>query len=236
MVLIFRLCGIWHDARSSALYRAYAVLLHLVGTFLYTVALCAGCVAQTSVVGRINASGMTLTLVAFNVKLVNLYAHMRTVRQVLDDTERFVLNAAAGELDSVRRSQRRFTAVAGAYYVMASTAGMSAYVSAWLTGTLPFDARFAPLLDDASIASGQGGQYVAVYVFQVAGMVMLCLLNLSTELFLSYLVHLLAVRMAVVGGRLRRLGWAEAGHGERVRAACRRKLVECVRAHQNILR
>lgn len=231
MVFVFRLFGVWHTARSPVLYTVYAALLHLVGTVLYTLALCAGCVAQTTVTGRINASGMTLTVVALTVKLANIYAHMPLVQLLLADTEQFALVAAAGEPAVVRRSRRRFTAVAFAYYGMANAAALTAFVSAWFTHKLPFDARFAPLLDDASIASGQGAQYLTVYAFQVAGMVMLCALNITLELFFCYVVHLLAVRMELVGGRIRRLGW----QGE-APATCRRQLVQCVRAHQNILR
>lgn len=258
MVLIFRCFGIWHTARSSLAYRAYAVALHLVFTVLYTVAMCAGLWAQRTLVDRITASGMTLTLVALNVKLANLYAHMRTVQRVLEDSERFqVHNDVAGggggggvdavvgvELRLVRGGQRRFAAVLCAYYAMANAAGVAAYVSAWSARKLPFAARYGGLLAVSTDAAGGGDivagerSYAVAYAFQVAGMLMLSALNITMELFLSYLMHLMTARMRVIGGRLERIGWRRmAADGDEDSAKqCRRHLIECVRAHQCVMR
>lgn len=145
MVLIFRMFGIWHTADSSLAYRVYAAVLHLICTFLYTVTLCAGVWAQRTVTERITASGMTLTLIALNVKLANLYAHMRGVQRVLGASERFEVSAPV-ELQAVRGGQRRFACVLCAYYAMANAAGVTAYLSAWHARQLPFAARYAPLV------------------------------------------------------------------------------------------
>lgn len=264
MLFFLRSFGLWHPA-SSWPYRLYSYALHAVCTLLYVLSLIVGIFGLRTTNALISASAMTCTLVALNVKVLNLYRNNERIRACLHEIAEFRLqtddscdgdggdgddgdNAAAitttdditaaaptaNERSIVARRVRLFTTVAAGLYVMGNTAGASQYAAAYVRGEPPFAAWYP----------GRATVHPMFwYWYQVGGMLMLSNLNMTMELFPSYLMYMLSVQLRVLAARMRRLG-----DGVRMRGAfegaresrgqwlARRKLRECIRTHQQILR
>lgn len=243
LLWVFRMFGVWHTAQTSRLYLAYAIVVQIGGTFIYTASLIAGFVLQSNLNERLHASGMMLELVALSLKLLNMCVYMREWQQVLSDCERFELRSHRddGDVATVERTyvlerQRYYAFLAGSFWVMVNTAGTTLYVGSWLGHKVPFVAWY-PGLDPRV---GQP-EFVWAYAYQVIGMVMMSNVNLVVELFACYVMLLMAVRLELIGRRIERLGWSPTDLRrlhvtDAEKRQCRRTMCECVRAHREVLR
>lgn len=237
MLFFLRTFGLWHPTANLP-YRLYSYTLHLTCTLMYVLSLIVGIFGLRTNNELISASAMTTTLVALNVKVLNLYRNNGRIRRCLHTIAEFRLlddGAGAGsdriEARILADGVRLFTTIATALYVVGNSAGASQYAAAFVAGEMPFAAWYP-----AAAATSP----MVWYWYQVGAMLMLSNLNMTMELFPSYLMQMLSVQMRILGERMRRLGagvrhtgaFEGAETAEQWRA--RRELIACIRTHQAI--
>lgn len=233
MLFFLRTFGLWHPSASLP-YRLYSYALHLTCTLLYVLSLIVGIFGLHTNNELISASAMTTTLVALNVKVFNLYRNNAKIRACLRTIAAFRLNEENGDQESriLAHGVRLFSTVATALYAVGNSAGASQYAAAYVAGHPPFAAWYP---------AAAHTHPMVWYWYQVGAMLMLSNLNMTMELFPSYLMYMISVQMRILGERLRRLG-AGVQYAGRFGAAetasqwrARRELIACIRTHQEVL-
>lgn len=229
MVTILSIFGLWLPD-STFIYRLYSAQLHCIFTFSYTSALAIALFFAQSANDMLNSLGMIMTLVALNAKVLNIYRHHRMIRRCLIFIEEFKLLDKEEEQRKTDRV-RMFTIVAAILYFTGNTAGMSVYLAAHRARVLPFVAWYPFQLS-----------FWWLYSYQVVGMLMLSNVNMTMELFPSYLMYMVSIKMDILGERLRKLG---SGVTKQMRYIKERettdqikesdKLSQCIKAHQSII-
>lgn len=228
MVAVFRLFGLWIPD-STSVYKLYSYSLHGLFTFYYTSTLIVAIFFVQSAKEIINSVGMMLTLTALSVKVLNIYANNVHIRGCLRSIEEFPLHDDE-ELQCKKKRVRMFSIVAWTLYCTGNTAGMSTYLAALRERMLPFKAWY-PVET----------HFWSMYTFQVGGMLMLSNLNMTMELFPSYLMYMVSIKMEILSTRLRKLGKGVSHLGgyadpETVEQhGMTMQLADCIKVHQMIL-
>lgn len=225
---ILGLFGLWLPD-STLLYRLYSAILHFIFTFSYTIALVIALFYSPSANDTINSIGMIMTLIALNVKVINIYIHHKMIRRCLTFIEEFKLMDKEEEQRKTVRV-RMFTIVAAILYLTGNVAGMSVYLAAHRGRVLPYIAWYPFDLS-----------FWWLYGYQVVGMLMLSNVNMTMELLPSYMMYMVSIKMEILGVRLRKLGFGitnkcryrEMETHEQVKES--EKLSQCIRTHQSII-
>lgn len=161
---------------------------------------------------------------------------MPHVQTVLQHSEEFRLQHP-DEVGLVAKRVRLFSYLVYGYYIVANTSGLASYVSGWYTRKLPYAAWYPGLDVEAN------SDFVILYVYQVSGMLMLSAVNITMEMFPSYILLLLSVQMELVCGRLETL--AHGFHNtmpyeQSTNLIVQKELVEslkdCIKTHQELCR
>lgn len=236
MVMMFRLFGLWPTEQYTILYKLYSYSLQFIFSFLYALALCVKLYFLADFKSMINALGMVITLVALNIKMLNLYNFNKKMQKCLQYIENFQLDSA-DEVAYANRKIRTFSILAYLLYSVGNVSAANSYVGAYFRWELPFSAWY-PRLDIESSKR----DYWILFCYQVCGMSMLSNFNMSMELFPSYLMYMISIKMKILGMRLQRIG-AGIKNQDTFRAIDNldqrmavKRLVSCVKTHQNILR
>lgn len=228
MLAILGFFGLWLPD-TTLKYHVYSGTLHFVFTFCYTTAMVVALFFSPSAEQLMTSAGMIMTLVALNVKVLNIYINHRMVRRALTLIEDFELHDEQ-EVRLKTQRVRMFSIVAAILYCTGNTAGLSTYLAAQRARQLLYVAWY-PL--DVG--------YWWAYGYQVVGMLMLSNVNMTMELLPSYLMYMVSIKMEIVGVRLRKLGngVTHRGHfGDRETVEqfqSSAQLAHCIRAHQSIL-
>lgn len=236
MLFILRIFGIWQTNNTSVMYNLYGYLFYFLFAFIYTICLSIKLFQLETTAGIISAAGMTLTCIALNIKIINLYHFIPKITVILSESEQFrLVNREETSLAAFKL--KIFSVIAYSYYFVANMAGFASYLSAGFAQKLPYPGTYPFLEPSRSYA-----EFVIVYLYQVIGMIILCNINVTMEVFPSYLLYLISIRMEVIGIRLKNLGkhvinldcFNGVENPEQIE--CKRMLINFLSVHQDTLR
>lgn len=237
MVHIFRTFGLWTSTKSpssSSAYKIYSILLHLIFSLVYSICIWIQLFKlRNNIEELIDSMGMAITLLAFNIKLLNIYVHNAKFKSCLLDVTNFKLNNIVEK--SIKDDKiRRFQFIVILFYGMVFLANVSLYVPAIQTATLPFLASYPEWFS---------ANYKINFVYQMIGMTMISTMNVTMELYPSYLMYMLSMKLEVLGLRLRSLGLGVVNKSEFQGCVDRvdqkravRQFCAALQCHQDILR
>lgn len=181
---------------------------------------------------------VTFTLVAYVVKIINFYWNNLGMKQCLRAVSDFVLEND-DEFEFVEQRMEPFQRLALFYYIVPNLCGITAYLKPIFAvktelpfiGWYPLDWRNNTM------------DYWIIYVYQVVGILIEINLNVTMELFPSYLMYMLSIQIEILGKRLERTGEQESetenvfeniSNNTREQREILRKTVEHMKLHQKM--
>lgn len=237
MVWVLNKVGIWPPAGSIA-YKIVSIIFHLIFAYGYTMFLCLNLLFLADIDDLTDSLYMSMTCLALCGKLTNFRYFMPKIQDSLEQIKRFRLISQSEE-DFMRAKVRFFDTILFGYYFVSNTAGFAAYTYVLFDNgaggrVLPFHAWYP--IDWRQSARN----YWLLYAYQVGGMMCLCNLNITMDLYPSYVMYMISLKLEVLGKRLQNIGHYErqstllgVTNNETVNES--NTLRECVIIHQNII-
>lgn len=231
-----KLFGIGLDPSSSSIYICYSYIFHAIGTFAFVLCLCLSIFFITSIDETTHCLYMSLTCLAFAFKVANYFYYHRQMYTCLSAVRTFELNTEE-EILIYNRRNGGLSWIACFYYIIPTVCGASAYFKPFLYDDvqLPFRAWYP--FDWQNVAK----YYWIAYGYQVFGMFLLILGNVTIDLTPSYLLNMIAIQTEVLGLRLSKLGKevpfpkVNLSLYDPEQQNNFRGLVDCLKLHQSIL-
>lgn len=200
----FRVFGLWFDSKyATQLNRVYTVAV-CVFYLVYLTCLMTYLFFTIDLEDTVNAMYMAMTILSLFVKIINLVAKNRQIRQCIKQVEDFELyNVEERRLYHKRHTH--FARLMIYYYTVCYITGTASGINAVFQGTLPFRGSYP-------CDWRQGGAcYWSVYAYQMIG-IMLCIqLNVTLEQFACFVMYEISIQLEIVGNRLEGIGWTNCG-------------------------
>lgn len=211
LVHFFVIFGLWSKFQpntiSSAIYHTISYTMHFTLSLCYTVFMLVGLMFRSDVDEITSSICVTFTCVAYCAKILNFYWHNADMKNCFHQVNEFVLeNEHEEELLRIRLVP--FKKLSLFYYIVPNICGITAYLKPiFATETeLPFLGWYP--LDWAH----KSLDYWMTYVYQVVGIFIEINLNVTLELFPSYLMYMLSIQMEILGLRLEGMSSATCGN------------------------
>lgn len=229
--------GIAFKPTSSIKYYCFSFTYHGCFTFVFVFCLCLNILFITDVNETTHALYMSLTCLAYAIKIANYYYYHRGIYKCLIAVKEFDLKTKE-EVEIHDRRNGVLTWIAFFYYTIPTACGASAYYKPFLNTDvveLPFRAWYP--FDWRNIEK----YYWTAWGYQVFGMVLIILTNVTIDLTPSYLLNMVAIQTEILGLRLSNLGkqmsineidfnWRDSKQKQTLQ-----DFIGCVKLHQNIL-
>lgn len=236
MVWVLNKVGIWPPAGSIA-YKIASMIFHLIFAYGYTMFLCLNLLFLADIGDLTDSLYMSLTCLGLCGKLTNFRYFMAKIQDSLEQIKRFPL-ISHSEDDFVRAKVKFFDTILFAYYSVSNLAGFAAYTYVLFDNgeggrALPFHAWYP--ID----WRGSTRNYWLMYAYQVGGMMVLCNLNITMDLYACYVMYMISVKMEVLGKRLQNIvhhDRQETLQGNLKTGYEPNTLRACVGIHQNIIK
>lgn len=203
-VFYFYILGLWSKFQdktvASTLYYIYSYTMHFTLSFCYTGFMVVGLFLISDVNEVTLALCVTFTCVAYVGKIFNFYWHNTGMKQCLKIVSDFVLENEY-ESEFLESRMDPFQKLALFYYIVPNLCGITAYFKPVFAAKteLPFLGWYP--LDWRNISL----HYWLTYVYQVIGILIEINLNVTMELFPSYLMYMLSIQMEILGMRLEKV-------------------------------
>lgn len=231
-----KLLGIGFDPSSSLIYICYSYIFHAIFTFIFVLCLCLSIFFITSVNETTHCLYMSLTCLAFAFKVANYYYYHREIYTCLTAVRLFELNTEEERLIYNRRNGV-LSWIACFYYIIPTVCGASAYFKPFLNDDveLPFRAWYP--FDWLNVEK----YYWIAYGYQVFGMFLVILNNVTIDLTPAYLLNMMAIQTEILGLRFSKLGKGipfekvSLSQYDPEQRNNLRGLVDCIKLHQSIL-
>lgn len=202
-VFVFYFCilGLWSKFKAktiaSTLYYFYSYTMHFTLSFCYTGFMVVGLLFISDVNEITLAMCVTFTCVAYVAKISNFYWNNTGMKECLKIVGDFELETEF-ESEFLEKRMDPFQKLALFYYIIPNICGITAYLKpTFATKTeLPFLGWYPLDWKNDSM------NYWLTYVYQVIGILIEINLNVTMELFPSYLMYMLSIQMEILGMRL----------------------------------
>lgn len=201
LVFCFFICGLWSkfqpNTMASTLYYIVSYSMHFTLSFCYTGFMVVGLMFISDVNQITLSICVTFTCVAYVAKILNFYWHNAGMKTCLKRVNDFVLDNE-NELQFLQNRMKPFRKLSLFYYIIPNVCGITAYLKPiFATKTeLPFLGWYPLDWENNSM------DYWIMYVYQVVGILIEINLNVTMELFPSYLMYMVSIQMEILGMRL----------------------------------
>lgn len=204
LVFCFFICGLWSKFKPNTIVSSLYHILSYIGqftlSFCYTGFMVVGLLFISDVNQITLSICVTFTCVAYVAKILNFYWHNAGMKMCLNSVRDFVLENEHEE-EFLQDRMKPFQKLALFYYILPNVCGITAYLKPLFAvkTELPFLGWY-PLDWETNALN-----YWIIYVYQIAGIFIEINLNVTMELFPSYLMHMLSTQMEILGMRLERI-------------------------------
>lgn len=242
LVFYFFIFGLWSKSKPntmiSTLYHILSYIMHFTLSFCYTGFMVVGLMFISDVNQITLSICVTFTCVAYVFKIINFYWHNAGMKSCFQRVNGFVMENEH-EMQFLKNRMQPFQKLATFYYILPNVCGITAYFKPiFATKTeLPFLGWYP--LDWANNSM----DYWITYVYQVVGIFIEINLNVTMELFPSYLMHMLSIQMEILGMRLERMSadkWDTSVLAKDISISSKGqqevvgKMVTCLKMHQQM--
>lgn len=204
MVSVLNILGIWPPP-ESIIYKICSIIFHLLFAYGYTLFLCINLVFLADITDLTDSLFMTLTCFGLCSKLTNFRYFMNDIQYTLQRIKTFQLHND-NENEFIRMKVKFYDRILFAYYIVSNLAGFAAYTYVLFdyngvgNRALPFHGWY-PIDWRGNIRN-----YWIVYGYQVGGMMCLCNLNITMDLYPCYVMYMIGLQMEILGKRLENIG------------------------------
>lgn len=208
LVFYFFIFGLWSKFEQntiiSTFYRILSYTMHFTLSFCYTGFMVVGLLFISDFNQITLSICVTFTCVAYVAKILNFYWNNTGMKKCFKSVNEFVLENEH-ELEFLNNRMEPFRKLSLIYYIIPNVCGITAYLKPIFAsqtelpflGWYPLDWR-NNLMD-----------YWITYVYQVVGILIEINLNVTMELFPSYLMYMLSIQMEILGMRLEKISATE---------------------------
>lgn len=201
VVWVFFLFGQWSNETTSILYHVYSFALHFGFVFLYLICMLINLIFITDVNETTHSLYVTLTELAFFLKVLNFFWFNRGMKECLATVVDFDLKNEK-EAETVHKRMHFFNWLTFCYYVIPNLCAITASMKPLFVEKREIPFRGWYPLDWMN----NDRDYLLVYAYQVIGIMIEVNLNVTLDLFPNYLMHMISIQMQILGKRLRNLG------------------------------
>lgn len=204
LVFYFFICGLWSKFEPNTIVSSSYYILsytgHLTLSFCYTGFMVVGLLFISDVNQITLSICVTFTCVAYVAKILNFYWHNDGMKKCFKSVNDFVLETEH-ETEFLQNRMEPFQKLALFYYILPNVCGITAYLKPLFAAKteLPFLGWYPLDWKNNSF------DYWITYVYQVVGILIEINLNVTMELFPSYLMYMLSTQMEILGMRLERI-------------------------------
>ncbi|KAJ6635359.1 putative odorant receptor 71a [Pseudolycoriella hygida] len=204
LVFYFFICGLWSkfppNTIAATLYTIVSYTMHFTLSFCYTGFMVVGLLFISDVDQITLSICVTFTCVAYVAKIFNFYWHNVGMKNCFKSVNDFVLENEF-ESEFLRTRMEPLRKIALLYYIIPNVCGVTAYLKPLFAAKteLPFLGWYPLDWTNNSL------HYWIAYVYQIIGILIEINLNVTMELFPSYLMHMLSIQMEILGFRLQRI-------------------------------
>lgn len=201
LVFYFFSFGLWSKYEpatiTSTLYNLISYTMHFTLSFCYTGFLVLGLLFISDVNQVTLSICVTFTCVAYVAKILNFYWNNAGMKKCFKSVNDFVLESEH-ESQFLKKRMEPFRHLALFYYIIPNICGITAYLKPLVASEteLPFLGWYPLDWKNNSM------DYWLTYVYQVIGIFIEINLNVTMELFPSYLMYMLSTQMEILGMRL----------------------------------
>lgn len=236
IVWVYYLFGQWSNENSSFLYHIYAFVLHFGFVFLYLICMLINLIFISDVNETTHSLYVTLTELAFFLKIMNFFWFNRGMKECLSTTIDFDLKNE-NEAETVKKRMHFFNWLTYSYYIIPNMCAITASMKPFFVEKREIPFRGWYPLDWVN----SDRDYVLVYVYQVIGIMIEVNLNVTLDVYPNYLMHMISIQMQILGKRLKNLR----SNGEIVSSINPKDtfqktgysdLTDCIKAHHKIIR
>ncbi|KAG4072239.1 hypothetical protein HA402_005961 [Bradysia odoriphaga] len=237
VVWVYYLFGQWPNENSSLLYYIFSFILHFGFVFLYLICMLINLIFITDVNETTHSLYVTLTELAFFLKVMNFFWFNRGMKECMSAVVGFELKSD-DEAKWIRKRMHHFNWLTYAYYIIPNICAITASMRPLFIAQRDVPFRGWYPLDWVNSDSS----YTLVYAYQVIGIMIEVNLNITLDVYPNYLMHMISIEMEILGKRLTNLGLSS---NKVIRIidpsdAYQRKgvsdLVDCIKTHQKIIR
>ncbi len=238
VVWVYYLFGQWPNENSSILYHIYAFVLHFGFVFLYLVCMLINLIFITDVNETTHSLYVTLTELAFFLKVMNFFWFNRGMKECMSAINVFELRNET-EANWVQKRMHYFNWLTYCYYVIPNICAITASMRPLFVQQRDIPFRGWYPLDWVN----NDLNYVVVYGYQVIGIMIEVNLNITLDVYPNYLMHMISIQMRILGKRLTNLGSSSNGKvvrtinpSDKFQQKGSVDLIDCIQTHQKIIR
>lgn len=238
VVWVYYLFGQWPNDNPSLLYHIYSFILHFVFVFLYLICMLINLIFITDVNDTTHSLYVTLTELAFFLKVMNFFYFNRGMKECMSTVTDFDLKSAE-EFQWIQKRMHYFNWLTYAYYIIPNICAITASMRPLFIEQrdIPFRGWY-PLDWENNDSS-----YALVYAYQVIGIMIEVNLNVTLDVYPNYLMHMISIQMEILGKRLTLLGSLSDNKvirridpSDAYQMKGSTDLIDCVKTHQKIMR
>lgn len=200
-VFLFGVFGLWSKYKAktmaSIMYYVYALTMHLTFSFFYTGFMVASVIFISSVNEITFFICVNFTFIAYLVKMVNFVWNEAGMKQCLKIVSNFELENEY-ESEFLEGRMDPFQRLAKCYYIVPNLCGLTAYLKPLFAHETELPVMGLYPLD----WKNNSMDYWIIYVYQVVAIFIEINVNITIELFPSYLMYMLSIQMEILGKRI----------------------------------
>lgn len=238
IVRIYYFFGQWPNEDFSILYFIYSVVLHFGFVFLYLICMLINLIFITDVNETTHSLYVTLTELAFFLKVMNFFWFNRGMKECMSTVIDFDL-IDDKEAKTIQKRMKFFNWLTYCYYIIPNLCAITASMKPLFVAKREIPFRGWYPLDWVN----NDIDYVLVYAYQVIGIMIEVNLNITLDVYPNFLMHMISIQMQIVGKRLTNLGSRSNGKivtsidpTDTFQKSGSSDLIDCIKAHQKIIR
>lgn len=238
IVWVYYLFGQWPNEDCSMFYYIYAFVLHFGFVFIYLICMLINLIFITDVNETTHSLYVTLTELAFFLKVINFFWFNRGMKECLSTVSDFDLKNEK-EAKTIQELMHSFNWLTYCYYVIPNLCAITASMKPLFVEKREIPFRGWYPLDWVN----NDRDYVLVYAYQVIGILIEVNLNVTLDVYPNYLMHMISIQMKILGKRLTNLGSSfnsrivsSINPTDTFQKNASTDLIECIETHQKITR
>lgn len=238
IVWVYYIFGQWPNEDSSLGYYVYSFVLHFGFVFIYLICMLINLIFITDVNETTHSLYVTLTELAFFLKVLNFFWFNRGMKECMCTVIDFDLKSD-NETETITKHLHSFNWLTYLYYIIPNLCAITASMKPLFVAKREIPFRGWYPLD----WQNNDRDYILVYAYQVIGILIEVNLNVTLDVYPNFLMHMISVQMEILGNRLRHLGSRVDGAFDgsidptvKFQKCGYLDLIDCIKTHQKITR
>ena len=237
-LFMFNFFGLWtkNNKTSKFFNKLLKFFFHLIFTFIFIILMVINLFKISNLKNATESLYITLTEIALLTKLIILYKNRKNIMHLIEliNHNDFLIKNLNNQ-KMIKSHEKFLFKIYKLYSFISISAALSAYAVPLFAQIkiFPFPAWYPFNWENNNLI------YILLYIYQIIGMTMHCLLNVNNDIFYAYIMFIVHMQLIVLGENLRKLNnknkkifiYNENNYNEEFL-----HLIKCVKHHRFIIR